>query len=380
MMLRSSRTNRERVLSILKSEANEGLCDDCISSHLEIYPRQQVNQICNDLKRQGKIDRKESMCNKCRKLKLCNFLVTNDLYPKRPTLHVGWEENSPRKLGFQRFLAKYRQIFPERVEKYAKDHWALTQDLTDHGRKIVNRVYSHPSMYMLFLLKVGIWKKPHGKGLRDTVMNIARNSLKSIDAAFQIALDIYHRNVKDKSKVSTEADRKLIDTFGKLDGFGAKSGSRKMVSAILRFLDPDKYGTVDYRNWAILSNTGGQFLDDPLLPTLAESLNESRKVNIDTQNYLHYLKIIRKLAKDYGYSPADVDMALFAYSDEIVPLGRGPILTPLPKESKNKAQRMMEVIEEVADSAECLGFPGQARILLQNVKPKVRTGNYEGIY
>ena len=237
-------------------------------------------------------------------------------------------------------------------------------------------------MYMLFLLKVGIWKKPHGKGLQDTLMNVVRNSPGSVDAAFQIALDIYHRSVKDKPDVLMETDRKLIDTFGKLQGFGAKSGSRKMVSAILRFLDAGKYGTVDYRNWAILSNTGGQFLDDPLLPHLAESLNEmrARNVVVDTQNYLRYLKIIRKLAKDYSYSPADVDMALFAYSDEIVPLGGESNLTPLPKESKDKAQRMMEVIEEVADSAERLGFPRQARILLHNVKPKVRTGNYEGIY
>jgi len=295
-------------------------------------------------------------------------------------VQIGWEENSPRKLGFRRFLEKYQQIFPERVERYAKDHWALTEDLEDHGQKIVNRAYSHPSIYMLFLLKVGIWKKPHGKGLQNTVMNIVKNSPESVDAAFQIALDIYHRSVKDKPKVLMEADRKLIETFGKLQGFGAKSGSRKMVSAILRFLDPDKYGTVDYRNWAILSNTGGQFLDNPLLPPLAESLDESRKVDIDTENYLRYLKIIRKLAKDYDNTPADVDMALFSYSDEIIPLGREPILTPLQKEFKDKAQRMMEVVEEVADSAEHLGFPRQARILLQNVKPKVRSGNYEGIY
>ena len=379
-MSRSSRTNRERVLGILKSGANEGLCDDCISSHLEIYPRQQVNQICNDLKRQGKVDRKESLCNKCRKLKICNFLVTNHVYPEKTIVQIGWEENSPRKLGFRRFLAKYRRIFPERVERYAKDHWALTEDLEDHGQKIVNRAYSHPSMYMLFLLKVGIWKKPHGKGLQNTVMNIVKNSPESVDAAFQIALDIYHQSVKDKPEVLMEADRKLVGTFGKLQGFGAKSGSRKMVSAILRFLDPDKYGTVDYRNWAILSNTGGQFLEDPLLPPLAESLNKSRNVDIDTQKYLSYLKIIRKLAGDYDYSPADVDMALFAYTDEIVPLGREPIITPLPKESKDKAQRMIGVIEGVADSAERLGFPRQARRLLQNVKPKVRTGDYEGIY
>ena len=380
MMSRSMRTNREIVLSTLKSTPNEGMCDDCISSQFEIYPRQQVNQICNDLKRQGKVDRKESLCRKCHKLKLCNFLVTKDVSPKKTITQIRWEENSPRKLGFPQFLEKYSQIFPERVEKYAKDHWALTKDLEEHGQKIVNRAYSHPSMYMLFLLKVGIWKKPHGKGLQDTVMNIIRNSPESVDAAFQIALDIYHRSVKDKLEVLMGVDRKLIDTFGKLDGFGAKSGSRKMVSAVLRFLDPDKYGTVDYRNWAILSNTGGQFLQDRLLPPLAESLDKSRNIDIDTENYLRYLKTIRKLSKNYHYSPADVDMALFAYSDEIVPLGGESIVTPLPEESKDKAQRMMKVIEEVADSAERLGLPAQARILLQHVKPKIRSGDYEGVY
>jgi len=291
-----------------------------------------------------------------------------------------WDENSPRKLGYQKFFARYRQLFPERVERYAKDHWALTRDLDDHGRKIANRAYSHPSMYMLFLLKVGIWKKPHGKGLEDTVKNISKNSLQSVDAAFQIALDIYHRSVKEKGEVSIEADRKLTDIFGRLEGFGAETGSRKMVSAVLRFLDPEKYGTVDYRNWAILSNAGGQFLDDPLLPPLAESLSKSRDANIDTQSYLRYLKVIRKLARDYNCLPADVDMALFAYSDEIIPLNREPALISPLKESKEKALRMMEVIQEVADSAERSGFPSQAKIILQNVMSKARTGDYESIY
>jgi len=291
-----------------------------------------------------------------------------------------WDENSPRKLGYRQFFARYSQLFPERVQRFAKDHWVLTQDLEDHGRKITNRTYSHSSMYMLFLFKVGIWKKPHGKGLEDTVRNISKNSLHSVDAAFQTALNIYDRSMKDKAEVSTEADRNLTDVFGELEGFGAETGSRKMVSAVLRFLDPEKYGTVDYRNWAILSNTGGRFLDDPLLPPIAENLSKSRHAEIDTQSYLRYLKVIRKLAKDYDYLPADIDMALFAYSDEIIPLGRELTLISLDKESKEKALRMVEVIQEVADSAERLGFPWQAKIILQNVISKAEVWDYEGIH
>jgi len=31
-----------------------------------------------------------------------------------------WEDNCPRKIGFQDFVRKYSTLFPERVEQYAK--------------------------------------------------------------------------------------------------------------------------------------------------------------------------------------------------------------------------------------------------------------------
>jgi len=53
--------------------ASEPYCDDCLSVVLNIKPRQQVNQICNNLKKEGAIKRKVSQCCHCSKDKLINF-------------------------------------------------------------------------------------------------------------------------------------------------------------------------------------------------------------------------------------------------------------------------------------------------------------------
>jgi len=289
-----------------------------------------------------------------------------------------WEENCPRKIGLHSFLKKYSKLFPERVEHYAKDHWMLTQDLILHGQKIVNRVYTNPNMFLLFLFKVGMWKNPHEDELQKTISNITKNSLKHVETTFEDALNIYWQYVKNKTEVSMDTDRRLTDIFGELRGFGKETGSRKMVSAILRFLDPAKYGTVDYRNWAILSNTENKFLDKALLDPLANTLEESKDVNIDTGKYVQYLRVIRKLAEDHGLTPAEVDMAFFAYSDEVISLGREFIPT-LPKSTK-KALEMVKIVQEVADSARELGFPRQATILLNAITPLAERGDYVGIY
>ncbi|MDQ0228597.1 hypothetical protein ACFPRB_18185 [Metabacillus niabensis] len=48
-------------------------CDDCLSEKLEIKPRQQINQICNRLKEQGKIIRETKECSECKTDKLVNI-------------------------------------------------------------------------------------------------------------------------------------------------------------------------------------------------------------------------------------------------------------------------------------------------------------------
>ena len=66
--------NSDSVLDHL-TNIRKKVCDDCISCDCSIYPRQQVNQICNRLVKKGSINRENDMCDICKKEKLVNSIV-----------------------------------------------------------------------------------------------------------------------------------------------------------------------------------------------------------------------------------------------------------------------------------------------------------------
>ena len=49
---------------------NNKYCDDCLSEVLDIKPRQQINQICRNLEKDGGYQRKVGQCANCSKDKL----------------------------------------------------------------------------------------------------------------------------------------------------------------------------------------------------------------------------------------------------------------------------------------------------------------------
>ncbi len=69
-------TNREIIVKLIKEKIPTGICDDCISQISRIQPRQQVNQICNQLSSNGLISRKKSICCICKKIKTVNTAIT----------------------------------------------------------------------------------------------------------------------------------------------------------------------------------------------------------------------------------------------------------------------------------------------------------------
>jgi len=280
-----------------------------------------------------------------------------------------------------RLLLSWSQRFPEKVELYAADHWKLTQLVEELGKNIVMGSYRHSSTYMLFLIMVAVWKNPHTGKLEKTLSNILMNSAVDVERAFNDGLEMYRQHVKDKSEPSMEFERRLIDTFGRLYGLGASEGGRAIVSAVLRFLDPLKYGTVDYRNWCILSNTGCTLPWSRPLEKLGKSVEETKRIPIDTAHYLEYLSYIRDLGKKCNLSPAEVDMALFAYSDEIWPLKREQVDSVLLAKSVDKARRIMVVIDEIV--REVSKIPNQkkrAMKLWKVMKQYERSGDYQSMY
>ncbi|MGL4762776.1 MAG: hypothetical protein ACRC6T_12400 [Sarcina sp.] len=64
-------SNIEKAEYLINSSCSP-MCDTCLSSALDITPVNQVNQICNKLKKQERIRREEELCPLCNKLKKCN--------------------------------------------------------------------------------------------------------------------------------------------------------------------------------------------------------------------------------------------------------------------------------------------------------------------
>lgn len=119
-----------------------------------------------------------------------------------------------------------------------------------------------------------------------------------------------------------------------------------MASALLRFVHPDFYGTVDWRNWYVLSRPNNRRGDNNLLfkvfrkPLLEPLSNPSSSEEITPILYVEYLEVIRGLAERFAKrsdranrleiikeikgeypkrTPAEIDMALFSYSWNFLP-------------------------------------------------------------
>lgn len=62
-------TSKERILAAL-AHASGPVCDDCLSQKANVYPRQQVNSICNPMGQANVIVRQHDTCVVCHKVKL----------------------------------------------------------------------------------------------------------------------------------------------------------------------------------------------------------------------------------------------------------------------------------------------------------------------
>lgn len=280
-------------------------------------------------------------------------------------------DNTPAKLGTKKFFHRYLDLAPERFERYFYGQWNLTKRLEDLGNRILKREVSDEVNLLLFLIDVAVWKEPHESQAKEMIKLVSDNSYYDIKSAFN---KVWHALAEQK-------DEEAIDAIGSLRGFGKGDGSRKIASAVLRFLSPERFAVVDYRNWFLLSNTEGQYFEKPLLQPLGITIDDTKGRPINTKKYLEYLHVVRELAEQNGISPAEVDTALFAFSDEIRPLSVTPIVGDneakineriADRYSTVKYQKMVEVVMRVVNDNKKKGH-SRAAITLEKALKKCRT-------
>jgi len=67
-------SNMDAILEFLEAQRPDAYCDDCLSTETGVEPRQQVNQICNRLSKQGSILRTRGRCKRDGTIKLVNAI------------------------------------------------------------------------------------------------------------------------------------------------------------------------------------------------------------------------------------------------------------------------------------------------------------------
>lgn len=213
----------------------------------------------------------------------------------------------------QEILRRAFECWPERLTPYGhpEEEPAFTERMETRGEEIRAQFGVVPldvAVLRSFLVDVGYWKMPRNR--QDHAANVEKNT----DA-----------NVLEVFSGLEEAvdDRERISLCTQLVGFGRGTSQTRMASTILRFLWPQEYGVIDWRNWAVLSNCGHVFLSQPLLPPLAATTAALKGALYSVDTYLAYLGVVRGLMLVLDLPrAADVDLAIYSYSAEIWPFPR----------------------------------------------------------
>lgn len=132
--------NADMIMDYLRNNQPNAYCDDCLSNHLNIRPRQQIYQICTRLFQQGMVERTDAQCAACRSYKKSTSIGSGSSRPLAQTVvqqlssghsesdsTLSWKEfeNLARtKMGeFFKVPLSERQLigFPKRFDMVALD-------------------------------------------------------------------------------------------------------------------------------------------------------------------------------------------------------------------------------------------------------------------
>lgn len=197
---------------------------------------------------------------------------------------------------------------PGAINSYNPGHWDFMLSLEARAKEIVNQ--RDVEKAVSFLADVAFLKQPHRIN-RNNLINILSNHLDSIRCCLLKLQDI------------DRLDYEVLEYVAKIPYFGRRGG-RSFASALLRLFRPDKYGIIDWRNMAVLAGAHG--FDGLISPhfkfmqvTAPQIIKDKGHLLYSQDLYIEYNDILRKLASEYGKSPADVDLILWVYSIEKLP-------------------------------------------------------------
>ena len=146
------------------------------------------------------------------------------------------------------------------------------------------------------LLRIGRWKNRNRRN--DSL--IKRNDEESVTRHTRAALQ-------------AEDPAAAVETLSRLDGVRVP-----VASAILTVADPETYAVIDYRALRGLVSVRPDLAATDSYATFAEFLEHFRTYQKRPPTYAFYLNEVGAIAEERGFTPREVDMALWALDKHTV--------------------------------------------------------------
>ncbi|MDG5761905.1 hypothetical protein QA600_21525 [Natronococcus sp. A-GB1] len=194
------------------------------------------------------------------------------------------------------WVKKFQKDWEEKPIEYLDEGGNWKQDSDPLFSSISNAIQSREyELSVDELLRISQWKLQSGRN--DS--NIKENSSKEVAQQLQIA-----------QEVST--DKEAIDALTELSGIGVP-----MASTVLTVSEPSKYAIIDYRAFRGLAGLKPDIVEFPKYTEYAEFLEHFRTYLKSPEAYEYYMNHVREIADAEGVSAREVDMALWAFDNEM---------------------------------------------------------------
>jgi hypothetical protein len=179
----------KKIMEFLEQNKN-CYCDDCISYKIEVYPRQQVNQICRMLSKRNMIVRKSDLCFGCKKIKIINCIGAS--------MHAASMKNEDRSIAIIEGRKKFNKI--DNIKEITKSKEAFMDLLKIHNKSY--RIQDKAFYFYRDIIKM----HQENKNVKELM-----NDDKFIKLLYE-TLDAWNMNSRGSTMVSFEEFKNSVES------------------------------------------------------------------------------------------------------------------------------------------------------------------------
>lgn len=199
-------------------------------------------------------------------------------------------------IDLQKWLKQFQMKWEDRPIEYLDESENWQDDSDPLFGSISDAIRSRDyELSVAELMRISQWKLQSSRN--DS--NIQKNSNEEVTQQFQ-------------SAIAASTDKEAIDELTELSGIGVP-----MASTVLTVAKPSHYAIIDYRAFRGLTGAKPEIVNSPQYGDYAVFLEHFRTYHKSSKAYEYYMSHVREIAESEGLLARQVDMALWAFDEEM---------------------------------------------------------------